>query len=130
MFGTLPSITRHSPGFLLALGTYFVVVLLLGQPYGVVGELRKHNVDKVLVVSYDLYGVLSQELPALKIANGWGAMSRSKNRRYTFLQLLKTHEGHHVLITKPESSTVYDYFPSSRDIQQMQHLENFKLQQL
>jgi hypothetical protein len=91
------------------------VISRTGQQ-AVVDLVRGAPVQRLVVASYDLYGVLEVLAPEVRVDNGWGALSSSSDRRATLVTLLRHAEGGHYLTVRPTAPTIYQMDPSEDDL--------------
>lgn len=78
--------------------------------------VRAHQVERLTVCDYDLYGMLDIRLPDVQVDNAWGAMSVGK--RDTVLQeLLAAAAGGHYLTVRASAPRIYDIDPKDNRLQ-------------
>ncbi len=68
--------------------------------------LREHEVRRVVVTNYELYGLLEQLVPEVEVVHGWGAVSR-KDKDLEGLRALG--QGGHYLTVRPTAPFIYDW---------------------
>jgi hypothetical protein len=85
----------------------------------VVQLLRRHQVDRLMVCDYDLYGALDALAPEVTITNGWGAMSWSNDRDQTLIDLLHSGAGGWYLAVEPSARRIYEYDPGDERIRRL-----------
>ena len=82
--------------------------------------LERHEVQRLTLADYDLYGVLDIEMPDLEVRNGWGLMSHARGKRRDALtRLLEGGRGGHYLSLQPSAPMIYSMQPSERDVERI-----------
>ena len=84
------------------------------QQQRLVDLLRTHNVQSILTMDYEIYGVLEAIAPDINVTHGWGAISHE--RAGALPGLLKTSSGGHLLVLRSSSGMIYNLRPSEENL--------------
>lgn len=76
--------------------------------------LRQNEVQKLVTMDYEIYGVLEALTPDINILHGWGAISHE--RRKALPELLKQANGGHLLVLKASSGMIYNLQPTAHQL--------------
>lgn len=81
----------------------------------IVDLLESNNVQRVMVIDYDLAGVLEPQLPGVEVIHGWGLASQM--RKKALAPLLGLVEGGHLLVVPGAPAWRYNLKPRMQAVQ-------------
>ena len=73
--------------------------------------LQRHQVQQVVTMDYEIYGVLEALTSDIEITHGWGAISHE--RRSALPALLQQAKGGHLLVLTSSSGMIYNLQPTT-----------------
>ena len=77
--------------------------------------LKKHNVQKMVTMDYEIYGLVEYLAPQIQVIHGWGAISHK--RRKALPGLLKAAKGGHLLVLSSSMPMIYNLRPDSLQLE-------------
>jgi len=99
-----------------ALGTIQRPTVTATGQAAVIEMLGRNRVQKVVVIDYDLAGVLAPQLPTVEVIHGWGLASQSRKR--ALKPLLKLGLDGHLLVIPGAPPWRYNLKPRTKALQQ------------
>ena len=79
--------------------------------------LQKHQVQKLLTMDYEIYGVLEVLAPEISVTHSWGAISHERMKALP--QLLQESKDGHLLVLRSSSGMIYNLRPSTKSLEQL-----------
>ena len=83
----------------------------------IVNLLRQHQVQQLLTMDYEIYGVLEALSPEIAVTHGWGAISHERGKALP--KLLQEAEGGHLVVLRSSSGMIYNLRPSTQKLAQL-----------
>ena len=82
------------------------------------GLIQNAGVTHLWASDYDLYGMLENHLPNIRVTHIWGEVStRKRSREDSLKQLLRAATGAHYLTIRPSAPMIYNLSPSTSLLQ-------------
>jgi hypothetical protein len=79
--------------------------------------LQKNQVQTLLTMDYEIYGVLEVLSPEISVTHSWGAISHERMKALP--QLLQESKGGHLLVLRSSSGMIYNLRPSTKSLEQL-----------